>query len=68
MPLYEYKCGACGTITEEGRPAAYRDVSAICPACFSEAERIYSAGTFRIEHEVPEVSRNSAGETIRRIT
>lgn len=68
MPLYEYKCGACGAVTEESRPATYRDVSLLCPVCNSEAERIQSVSSFRMPKETPDVFRNSAGETIRRTT
>jgi putative FmdB family regulatory protein len=71
MPLYEYKCGnpSCNNIHEEGRPSAYRDVSAECPICGSEAERIYSTGqTFVIPHDKPAVYKNAAGETVRRVT
>jgi putative FmdB family regulatory protein len=42
MPLYEYKCTACGEIISELRSASEREKPLECPTCGGEAEVILS--------------------------
>ena len=35
MPLYEYRCDACGRTFEELRPSSEADVAIECPSCES---------------------------------
>lgn len=35
MPLYEYRCDACGRAFEELRPSSEADAAIECPACAS---------------------------------
>lgn len=42
MPIYEYKCLECGTITEALRPIKSRDVVTNCGKCGAAADRILS--------------------------
>lgn len=37
MPIYEYRCGACGTEFELMRSRALIDAPAACPACPSKS-------------------------------
>jgi len=37
MPLYEYRCNACGEIFEVLRSMAARELAAVCPHCESRA-------------------------------
>ena len=49
MPLYEYKCGACG-VFEGWRTLAEASTPMFCPTCEAVAKRVFSA---------PNVSLNS---------
>lgn len=35
MPLYEYRCDACGRTFEELRPSSEADAAIACPTCES---------------------------------
>jgi putative FmdB family regulatory protein len=35
MPLYEYRCDACGRTFEELRPSSEADAAISCPSCES---------------------------------
>jgi putative FmdB family regulatory protein len=35
MPLYEYRCDACGRTFEELRPSSEADAAIACPSCES---------------------------------
>ena len=35
MPLYEYRCDACGRTFEELRPSSQADAAIECPSCES---------------------------------
>jgi putative FmdB family regulatory protein len=35
MPLYEYRCDACGRTFEELRPSSHADAAIECPSCES---------------------------------
>ena len=48
MPLYEFKCEACGQVAEELRPMASMDEAKECPACGGQARRIVSRTSFRL--------------------
>jgi putative FmdB family regulatory protein len=41
MPVYDYECGKCSH-KFEARRSFSEGASAICPACKSEAERVFS--------------------------
>ena len=40
MPLYEFRCAACGEVVEEIRPMG-SGPSGPCPACGGELRRVY---------------------------
>jgi len=42
MPLYEYRCMSCRSVTSYMRPAARRNETATCPECGMPARRIFS--------------------------
>lgn len=48
MPIYEYRCTACGKEFEETRPFSEATAPATCPACGGAAQRLVSgfASTF----------------------
>lgn len=48
MPIYEYKCEACGEVVEESRRVEERDESVTC-ACGKEATRILSRTSFALQ-------------------
>jgi putative FmdB family regulatory protein len=41
MPIYEYRCGACGERSEE--LASADSAAPACPRCGAETERLFSA-------------------------
>ena len=46
MPLYDYKCGACGEVFEILTSLAERDAKAVCPACGGhDTARLYGSVT-----------------------
>ena len=42
MPLYEYRCMSCRSVTRYMRPMAKRNETAMCPDCGMPARRIIS--------------------------
>lgn len=48
MPVYEYRCKNCLTVTDDIRPHALRDDFPACPECGSETERVYSTPVVNI--------------------
>jgi putative FmdB family regulatory protein len=64
MPLYEFRCPACG-IFDEWRSIADRSQPAICPSCQKSANRIMSIpgiqlnGSIRLKRsETPQTSKS----------
>jgi putative FmdB family regulatory protein len=49
VPLYEYKCPACGHQVEELRPVVRRDDPADCVKCGHQVARQVSAGSFELK-------------------
>lgn len=39
MPIYEYRCGPCGTVFDRLRPMSRMDDEAPCPECDGETSR-----------------------------
>ena len=39
MPIYEYRCGSCGTVFDRLRPMSRMDDEAPCPECDGESSR-----------------------------
>lgn len=42
MPIYEYRCSACGVVRSVFRPASEYEKTLECEVCGSEARRIIS--------------------------
>jgi putative FmdB family regulatory protein len=42
MPIYEYKCPACGDVFEQMRPMSQATNPAPCPSCKTESPRTVS--------------------------
>lgn len=43
MPIYEYRCGACGRTIEQLRSLADADAAVECPGCGESMRRVFSA-------------------------
>ena len=39
MPIYEYRCGSCGTFFDRLKPMSRMDDEAPCPECDGESSR-----------------------------
>lgn len=48
MPIYEYQCAACGTITEAWQKFSDAPLST-CPACGGALSRLISTCTFHLK-------------------
>ncbi|HET6147758.1 MAG TPA: zinc ribbon domain-containing protein [Polyangia bacterium] len=55
MPLYEYRCAACGQAFESVRRASERAAPIDCPACgtHGEADRLWSTVVVRVRARPP---------------
>ena len=42
MPIYEYECGPCGTLSERLRAISKMNDEALCPKCDGESRRVLS--------------------------
>jgi len=61
MPLYEYKCEACGEAFERVRRTSERAAPVVCPVCGERgsAERVWSTVAVRVSTR-PAAPRNGA--------
>lgn len=52
MPIYEYKCGDCGQVTDIIRPMSKRDHQVVCKFCCSlNTKRLVSLTSFALSGE-----------------
>lgn len=49
MPIYEYLCSKCNTLTEDLRKMDEREIPAVCPDCGEPARFIISAPRVDLE-------------------
>jgi putative FmdB family regulatory protein len=55
MPIYEFQCQACSTITDEIRPMRESgSPGPACPQCNGETQRIYSVASTHASRTIEE--------------
>lgn len=65
MPLYEFKCGACG-VFEEWRAMAESSNPATCPTCQLPGKRIFSAVAVNLSSRLPAQRGRTEPELVKR--
>jgi putative FmdB family regulatory protein len=49
MPIYEYRCESCDTVTEKMRKVKEKDDPLECPECGGDTQKCVSASSFQLK-------------------